>query len=708
MIKDQTHPDNKAQSSRLVLVAALLLVVVVPLWTGALLSWHSMGELDVWLHQKVGQDILAGQGMSGLNTYSYTEPDHAWNNHEWLFQILIATTGPGSDDLAAGINRWNILRLFLTVLLLTVLLLGDRPWRAPPLVLLWLAPGIFLGVALLWSRILLRPELLSYALLILLVRCAERPAQEPWNFRLLISPRSREGLAFGVTLIWAQLHGFSALAPVIWLLAGLLGYVPHSRFQHTSPLRLAAGTGWLVLALLLTPNGWQGLIYPLQALGQFSSATVDLHSTISELQPLLQTPDGFHLTLMAFKLSLAWGVMHIILTWNQRNLLRIILWLLAAVASVAAQRNLGFYAITFAMLHTSDGYFQHLKWGFRKFKVPSFAAILPGVLLTVAALWFWSALVHDDFYLAEGQSRRFGGGPTVARYPFQAVDILARTHETPVFANVDAASLTLSRGMARVFIDGRTEAYSPQTWQQYLQLRQAGPDALKILDQTGTSNILLTLGGQAFHPLLQTLLKDPRWAVRHADPAGVLLTRSSAPPAPGNLNALEPFARLQSKKPDNSLSITRQADLLGAQATLQYLAGRPGAQEAFLRQGIALRPEHPLLNHNLGNLLLQKGLPAPALACFRQALKTNPRLAGSALNTGVCLMNLQDFTGAERMFEKAISLQPDNFQAWVNHSLALQQLGQHQEAFKAMQEAVQLNPRNPRLRQALQDMKAHL
>ena len=697
-------------SSRLLLVASLMVVLVVPLLTGALLSWHSLGELDVWLHQRAGQDILAGEGLPDTNSYSYTQPDHPWTNHEWLFQVLIAATGPGANDLEAGINRWVILRLLLTLLLLTILLVGDRPWRAPPLRLFWVAPGIFLGVAMLWPRILLRPELVSYALMILLIRFAELPALGAWSVRTLISVRSREGKAFWTTLIWAQFHGFSALAPFIWLLAGLLGFIPHSGFSRTSPARLSAGTVILLLALILTPNGWQGLVYPLLALGQFFSATVDIQSNISELQPLLQTHDGLNLTLLAFQLSLVWGVLYTVLEWPRRNLLRTSLWLLAAVATLGAQRNLGFYALTFTLMQTEGSHQPILNsWSARiKKKIPGLAAVLPVVMVLAGATWFFTALVSDDFYLAEGQSRRFGSGPSVARFPFQAADILSRTPGTRVFANVDAASMTLSRGKAQVFIDGRTEAYSPNQWLQYQTLRQAGGEGLKILDQCRTQGILLSLGGRAFHPLLHALLESPQWSVLHADPAAVLLRRSKQPASSAEVNALAAFALQKQPIPESSLSKTRQADLLAAEATLLNLAGLADEGESRLRQGLELRPTHPLLNHNLGNLLLQKGQTRPAVKYFQQALQTNPRLSGSALNAGVCLMKMGEFQEAEKMFARAAELQPDNFQTWVNRSLALQQLGRHQEAYDAMKEAVRLNPDNPRLRQVLQEFKSQI
>lgn len=705
-MKDPQQTGTKAQPSLWLFMLALLVALAVPMITAGLLSWHSLGELDVWLHQKAGQEILQGQGFSASNTYSYTEPDHAWTNHEWLFQVLIAATGPGPDDLEAGINRWILLRLALTLFLMSMLLLSDRPWRTPPIGLLWLAPGLFLGVALLWSRILLRPELLSYALLILLIRFAQLPPSGFWSWRQLISPRTAEGLAFYTTLFWAQLHGFSSLAPVIWLLAGLWGYIPHSNFRRIPAFRLAAGTLWLLVALLLTPNGWKGLVYPLQALGQFSEATVNLQSTISELQPLLQTPDGFGFTLLAFKISLLWGLVHIALTWPRRNLLRITLWVLAAAATLAAQRNLGFYAITFVMLQTDSFAMENLNFRWARRTIHPATAAVPALAVLAATIWFWPALVSDDFYLAEGQSRRFGSGPTVARYPFKATQVLARAPGTRVFANVDAASLTLSRGQAKVFIDGRTEAYSPETWNQYHQLRQAGPQALRILDQTNTRNVLLTLGGNAFHPLLQTLLMDPQWMVRQAGPSGVLFFRPAKEPLPPKQNPLMPFARLQPQSPQPHLSPTRQADLLGAQATLYQLAGDIPQMEAALIKGLDLKPTHPLLNHNLGNLLLGKKQPAQALDHFQQALATNSRLAGSALNGGVCLMQMSDFHQAQKMFATAGRLQPDNFQVWVNLSLALQQLDRHQEAVAAMEKAAVLNPGSSRIRKALQDLES--
>ena len=48
------------------------LVWLVPLALGVALAWHSLADLDVWLHDRVGRDVLAGAGVPHRNGFSFT------------------------------------------------------------------------------------------------------------------------------------------------------------------------------------------------------------------------------------------------------------------------------------------------------------------------------------------------------------------------------------------------------------------------------------------------------------------------------------------------------------------------------------------------------------------------------------------------------------------------------------------------------------
>ena len=125
--ESQTPEGLVQRPARIWWGAVPLLITVL---SGLLLSWHSLSDLDIWFHLRSGRDLLDGQGISHVNHYSFTEPDHPWVNHEWLFQVLSTVTGP--EPIAAAVapadldvSGWNVLRASLTLLLLLTVLLGD-------------------------------------------------------------------------------------------------------------------------------------------------------------------------------------------------------------------------------------------------------------------------------------------------------------------------------------------------------------------------------------------------------------------------------------------------------------------------------------------------------------------------------------------------------------------------------------------------------
>ncbi|MCP4291848.1 MAG: hypothetical protein GY780_08450 [bacterium] len=687
----------------------LVLSVLIPVIIGVLFSLHSLGELDIWFHYQSGQDILSNHTLSDTNDYSFNEPDHLWTNHEWLFQILIAPWGANQGDPGPMVNHWVLLRVVLTLVLLAILFLGVAPWRAPPILLIGLSPGLLLGVFLLWTRLLIRPELISFIFLVLFIRVLDKDnslqSTASW-----FSRHQKGGQLFIIALLWAQFHGFSALTLGLLLLAIALSLVPFSQIPKNSLKNNLIYLSLIILALFLTPNFWQGLIYPVQAISQFTSKEASIHTSISELQPLLQSSNGLYLTLIAFKISLIWGLILILLFRRKISFLRISLWLGFAAATFAAQRNLGFYAISFLLLHTGFISRDLLK---TDLIIPAFfrrrwLLSVPVLLVLFGAGWLVTNISNDQFYLREGQSRRFGTGATPARYPFEAVNFLARNPGQKVFTNIDASSLTLSLGQSRVFIDGRTEAYSPHTWSFYNELRKVSPGASDAIIETGAKKVLLTLGSGSFHPLLNQLLADEQWQILNAESAGILLQKTIQPARVNGPETLRPFVQLISQKPLPFSEKVRIADLLGARATLARLAAMPQQEETLLIKGLSFCPTHPLLNHNLGNIYLAKSQWAMAFEHFKTALEMNPRLSGSAMNAGVCQMKLEQFSEAQKLFKKACSLEPGNYQYWANYSLALEQNRQFKPAFEAMIRAAELAPGNPALQRALQKLKRQL
>jgi hypothetical protein len=690
---------------------ALAITVGALLLLAGTLLWHTTGDLDLLLHDRTGEDILAGQGIPDRNGYSFTAPDHRWTDHEWLFQVMIAATGrlTGSTVVAERNQAWSWLRLVLGLLLVVFLMLAAwRHHRGPPAALV-AAVGT-LGLALLWTRLTLRPELVSYILVVVVVDRVESALRQVdgrrW-WQAVLDPRGPAGQVTWLAWFWSQCHGFAAMVPVVWLLAAILdrpGTSVRSRWRLAG-----AGAAATLVVGALTPNGLAGLTYPLQVLAQFGGDGPDLQRTISELVPLLETRGSLASTLLMFKVSLAWGAVWVVLRSPRLSLLRIVLWVLAALAAWQSQRSLGIYAVAFVMLHagplaerTSFGWRLARRWAER---VPARVhAIADGVatmaLWVVIAVWV-AAVVSDRFYLGEGVGRRFGRGLTPATYPLAATEALGPRHPERIANSVDAASTIIHSRVGPVAIDGRTEAYPAATWREYAEFRAGGETTRRRLDRWRADAVCLAHRNSAAHPLIAALREDPRWRLVSADEAGVAFTR-------------RPTAEPGDPRPILSATSDRLARRLAgplaagdialvdetvAWANLLTIYGQDPVARELLERAVAAVPDHPLALHNLGNQLMAAGELEAALRRFEASARLNRNSAPPLVNAGNCLFRMGRLREAAASFEQAVARDPSNFQGWANLAEARRQLGDRQGAGAAYRRALALRPGDQRLRE---------
>jgi len=212
------------------------------LLTTSVLYFFSTNEADndLWGHLLFGRDILASRTVPGLDAYAYTTGGHAWVNHEWLSQVVLA-----------AVYQWagspGLLLLKLAIAALTCVCLFTQIRRRSRTAVVWGGVGL-LTIAVLARGFAIRPQIFTYCGVALTLALLDGAAR---------GHRGRLWALPALFLVWANLHGGFVLGVAI---VGLYCVAESVR----EPRR--CGRAWLVLGAsvalaALNPNGPRLLVY---------------------------------------------------------------------------------------------------------------------------------------------------------------------------------------------------------------------------------------------------------------------------------------------------------------------------------------------------------------------------------------------------------------------------------------------------------------
>lgn len=136
---------------------------------------------------------------------------------------------------------------------------------------------------------------------------------------------------------------------------------------------------------------------------------------------------------------------------------------------------------------------------------------------------------------------------------------------------------------------------------------------------------------------------------------------------------------------------------------------REGRLDEAERELAALVETYPSAEawYNLGLVRARRGRPAEAEAAYERALALDPDHAPALNNLAIALAAAGDLAAARRHLGRATAADPAYAEAWLNLGVVLDQSGDPAGALAALERAVALDPENPRIRQALELLRAH-
>ena len=134
------------------------------------------------------------------------------------------------------------------------------------------------------------------------------------------------------------------------------------------------------------------------------------------------------------------------------------------------------------------------------------------------------------------------------------------------------------------------------------------------------------------------------------------------------------------------------ADALHLLGVLRHQQGRNAEAVDLVGRAVALRPDDPALQLNLGNALKALGKLDDAIDRFRNALTLAPEFALAHYNLGNAYAAAERHADAVDAFRRSLRLQPGDPSTYNNLGNALHALGRHDEAIEAFSRALALRP----------------
>lgn len=475
----------------------LLIAFVALLAVLGIDRFNVLADPDTYWHLATGRWILEHGAVPKTDPFSHSMPGTPWIAHEWLSALVL--TGVFRIAGWAGLVVLTAL-VFACTLAYVMRFLLARMEPVHALLFTTLAASILIG------HLLARPHVIAWCLLALwvgtLVNAGEQERNPPWWLLPLM-------------VLWANLHGSFILGLALGAALALDAVLLRAARLRRMAARYWAGfMGLSVLASMLTPAGWHGLLYPVQVM----QMTVSLDTIGEWLSPNFHQPQLLELWLMLMlalsmlgrvrlpwlRLVLVLGLIHIALK-HQRYVSLLGLVTPFLMASPLAQHWRA-TAGSGRDAESLDRVFLALAAPARAGAVATFALL--------ASLLMGSAI----------QSDRFAPATTIT--PEAAV--LAAHHagaSGPVFNDYGFGGYLIYSGIP-VFIDGRSDMYGDALMKRYLEaLSLSKPETLQLL--LDDYHIGWTLLAPGF-PAVALLDRLPGWRRVFSDAVAVVHVRDSA------------------------------------------------------------------------------------------------------------------------------------------------------------------------------------
>jgi hypothetical protein len=444
---------------------------------------------DVWWHIKVGQDILVTHHFPESDPFSWTVSGSPWIAYEWLGDVLIG----GVAKYAGFVGLATL--LFVMASAVTLAIYTYATMRSGNCKAGFVSALVLCSLA--FASFTLRPQMIGYLLLVLLLIALERFQQGKMGSLWLAPP---------LFLIWVNTHGSFIIGlgviVVHWAM-GLsyvnLGGIETKKWTPQQRIRLELIFLLCLAALPFTPYGVRLAIYPFD---MAFSQPVNV-ANILEWQPM-------PFNVLGAKLFLALLVIFFFAQMVIRPVWR------------AAEVLLFFVGVVMACLHVR---FVLL---FVPFFAPMFAMLL--------ARWFPVYQRKRDHYILNA-AMILGLMGAIAYYFPKSADIhRAIAKEFPVTAvaylgqhpaprptfNTYNFGGYLVYSDQKVFIDGRGDLFEREgVFSDYLQASLIRTGALQVLDRYGVQSCLLQRG----EPLTVVLAASPNWERVYHDNVSELFIR---------------------------------------------------------------------------------------------------------------------------------------------------------------------------------------
>jgi len=456
-------------------------------------------DVDLWGNVGFVKSLPWQDGFHHANTFSFTEPSHAWTNHEWLSEYILHHTHARLGNV--GLLGLKIVLGLAVVFLLNMSMRSDCPGSEIRFLFLLLV------ISTMGYGFSTRPHLFTYVLYSLFLLLLKRKGSDPIVLCVLMPV---------LAVVWTNLHGaffVGALLLVVFTVAagipgadapsGGKGLPPSKpgaseiggRHSHGASRRQAFAWPALGLVLFLAAS----LVNPYGAkLWEFIGRTGQVaRPYLSEWAPFHPLRDlGDHHDFVILAVMTITGV---VLARVRRQPVWLALLVLSLAAAILMRRNIPLFAITAAFVAPR---YLHAVAGA---DLARLASRVPRVLLVLALAAFIAASAHSAATFNKTDPLEIE--VPEERFPVDAIDYMQRngiSGNALVFFDWAEYCIWKLYPDCRVFLDGRfLSAYGSKTVTDYFGFLYLSEGWEKALDEYPTDIVLVHSGNPVCGPMLR-------------------------------------------------------------------------------------------------------------------------------------------------------------------------------------------------------------